>query len=48
MFDRRQEDRDLHEELETFIELLVAEKVRAGMSPAAARRGAPPHRGGVH
>ena len=47
MFDHEQADRDLDAELQAYIELLAAEKVKAGMSPEAARRAAMIESGGV-
>ncbi len=47
MFDHGREDRELDDELRAYIDLLAAEKVKAGMSPDAARRAALLETGGV-
>src|SRR2546423_3043570 len=47
MFNREGEDRDLDDELRTYVELLTAEKVKQGMSPEDARRAALIETGGV-
>lgn len=47
MFDHSREDRELDDELKAYVELLTAEKIRAGMSPDAARRAALLETGGV-
>src|SRR5262245_36252232 len=44
---RARVERDLDEEMRATIELLVADNVRAGMAPDAARRAALLHLGGV-
>jgi len=47
LFRKEELDRDLDEELASYLELLTAEKVRAGMSPERARREARLELGGV-
>jgi putative ABC transport system permease protein len=47
MFDHQREDRELDDELRAYVELLTAEKVKAGMLPHAARRAALLETGGV-
>jgi predicted permease len=47
MFGHERDDRELDDELRAFIDLLTAEKVRKGMSPADARRAALLESGGV-
>ncbi|MFI5232451.1 MAG: ADOP family duplicated permease [Gemmatimonadales bacterium] len=47
MFDHRREDRELDDELRAYVDLLTAEKISAGLSPAAARRAALLETGGV-
>lgn len=47
MFDHAHEDRDLDDELNAYVELLTAEKIKAGMAPDAARRAALLETGGV-
>jgi len=47
MFGREQQDRDLDDELRAFVELLTADKIKAGMTPDAARRAALIETGGV-
>src|SRR5579862_634451 len=47
MYDRTQADRDLDDELKAYVELLVAEKIKRGMKPEAARRAALLETGGV-
>jgi predicted permease len=47
LFRKEELDGDLDEELASYLELLTAEKVRAGMSPEAARREARLELGGV-
>ncbi len=47
MFDRKREDEDLNDELRAYVELLTADKIKAGMSPEAARRAALMETGGV-
>ena len=47
MFDRQRQDRELDEEVGSYVELLTAEKVAAGMAPDAARRAALVEMGGV-
>src|SRR5437868_14364024 len=41
LFSRRAVERDLEGELDAYQDLLVAEKIAAGMTPEAARRSAP-------
>jgi len=40
LFRRRAVERDLKEEIDSYVEMLTAEKIAAGMSPAAAQRAA--------
>lgn len=47
LFRRRQVDEDLHEELHSYLDLLVEEKIATGMAPEAARRAAKLAFGGV-
>jgi predicted permease len=47
LFSRNQVEQDLDEELQAFIDLLTAEKVKAGLTPDAARRAARLEAGGV-
>ena len=47
LFRRGDVERDLHEELQAYIDLLTAEKIKAGLSPDAARRAAHLEAGGV-
>jgi hypothetical protein len=47
LFRRRKVDEDLHEELHSYLDLLVQEKIAAGMTPDAARRAAKVEFGGV-
>lgn len=47
MFSRERDDRDLDDELRAFVDLLAAEKVKAGMPPDEARRAALLETGGV-
>jgi predicted permease len=47
MFGRSKTDRELDAELHAFVELLTEEKIRAGMSPAEARRAALLETGGI-
>ena len=47
LFSRNQVERELDEELQAFIDLLTAEKIKAGMPPDAARRAARLEAGGV-
>ncbi|HEV8409886.1 MAG TPA: permease prefix domain 1-containing protein, partial [Gemmatimonadaceae bacterium] len=47
MFDHQREDRELDDELRAYVEILTAEKVKAGMLPHAARRAALLETGGV-
>jgi predicted permease len=47
MFRHEQHDRDLDDELRAYVELLTAEKIKAGMHPDAARRAALLETGGV-
>jgi hypothetical protein len=47
VFRRRQLDRDLDKELEAYVELLSAEKVRAGVNPEEAHRDARRQAGGI-
>ncbi|MFL5578861.1 MAG: ADOP family duplicated permease [Gemmatimonadaceae bacterium] len=47
LFRRADAERELDDELRAYVELLAAEKVRAGMDPAAARRSALLETGGV-
>ena len=47
MFGHERDDRDLDDELRAFVDLLTAEKVKAGMSPREARRAALLETGGV-
>ena len=44
---RDRAERDLHDELETFVEMEAAERIRNGATPAEARRAAVIHLGGV-
>jgi hypothetical protein len=46
-FDRKQLDRELDEELRTYVELMSAEKVRAGMEPEEAYRDVRRETGGI-
>jgi predicted permease len=48
VFHRKQLDRDLDEELQAYLELVSAEKVRAGVDPEAAHRDARREMEGVH
>ncbi len=47
MFGHERDDRELDDELRAFVELLTAEKIKAGMSPREARRAALLETGGV-
>jgi predicted permease len=47
MFDRERRDRELDDELSAYVDLLTAEKLKAGMPPDAARRAALLETGGV-
>jgi predicted permease len=47
VFRRKQLDRDLDEELQAYVELVSAEKVRAGAAPEEAHRDARCHTGGI-
>src|SRR5690348_6316977 len=47
MFDRERQDRELSDELDAYVDLVTAEKIKAGMSPDAARRAALLETGGV-
>ena len=47
MVHRDRAERDLHDELETFVEMAAADQVRDGAAPAEARRSAVLHLGGV-
>jgi putative ABC transport system permease protein len=47
LFRRSEVERDLDDELQSYIELLTAEKIRQGMTPDAARRAAHLEAGGV-
>jgi predicted permease len=47
MFNRNAQDRDLDEELRAYVDLLVAEKIRAGMTADAAQRAALIETGGI-
>ena len=47
VFRRKQLDRDLDEELEAYVELMSAEKVRGGVSPEEAHRDARRQAGGI-
>ncbi|UCG87999.1 MAG: permease, partial [Gemmatimonadota bacterium] len=47
LFRKQELDRDLDEELRSYLDLLTEEKVRAGMSPEQARRAARLELGGV-
>ncbi|HJU89705.1 MAG TPA: ABC transporter permease [Gemmatimonadaceae bacterium] len=47
VFQKHRADRELDDELSAYIDLVVAEKVRAGMTPDAARRAALVEMGGV-
>ena len=47
MVHRDRAERDLHDELEAFVEMAAADKVRDGAAPEEARRSAVLHLGGV-
>jgi hypothetical protein len=47
VFRRKQLDRDLDEELQAYVELVSAEKVRAGVDPDEAHRDARRQAGGI-
>jgi predicted permease len=47
LFSRSQVERELDDELQAFVDLLTAEKIRSGMTPDAARRAARVEAGGV-
>ena len=47
LFSRAEVERELNEELEAYVELLTAEKIRAGLPPDEARRAARLEAGGV-
>src|SRR6185369_8348603 len=47
MFSHERQDRDLDDELRAYVDLLTAEKIKAGMQPDAARRAALLETGGV-
>jgi predicted permease len=47
LFRRDRVERDLDDELRAYIDLLTAEKIRAGLAPAAARRAALVEAGGI-
>ena len=47
LFDRREVERDLDQELQSYIDLLTEEKIRAGLSPDEARRAARAEAGSI-